>query len=44
MDISSPLVVVPVLVAVFFGCILWATRGDPVSEQPKDSHTGHMVN
>ena len=44
MDIASPFVVVPVIVAVFFACILWATRAEPVSEQPTDSHTGHMVN
>ena len=44
MDIASPFVVVPVIVAVFFACILWATRSEPVSEQPKDSHTGHLAN
>jgi hypothetical protein len=27
MDITSPFVVVPVIVAVFFVCILWATQG-----------------
>lgn len=44
MDITSPLVVVPVFVAVFFACILWATHRGPVSEQPKDSHTGRLAN
>lgn len=27
MDITSPFVVVPVIVAVFVTCILWATHG-----------------
>ena len=44
MDIASPFVVVPVFVAVFFACILWATRSEPTSEQPHDSHTGHLAN
>jgi len=42
MDIASPLVVVPVIVAVFFACILWATRGNPDSHQPTESSVGHM--
>lgn len=42
MDITSPFVVVPVLVAVFFACILWATRGDATSEQPRHTTAGHL--
>lgn len=42
MDITSPLVVVPVLVIVFFCCILWATRGNPDSHNPTESSAGHM--
>jgi hypothetical protein len=42
MDITSPLVVVPVLVIVFFSCILWATRSNPDSHQPTESSAGHM--
>ena len=42
MDIASPLVVVPVIVVVFFMCILWATRGNPDSHQPTESSAGHM--
>ena len=42
MDITSPFVVVAVIVAVFFACILWATRGDTESHQPTESDAGHM--
>jgi hypothetical protein len=42
MDIGSPFIVVPVIVAVFFACILWATRGNPDSHQPTESSAGHM--
>jgi|GEM_PF-1994666 hypothetical protein len=42
MDIASPLVVVPVIVAVFFACILWATSGNPDSHQPTESSAGNM--
>jgi len=42
MDIASPFVVVPVIVAVFFACILWATRGDADSHQPTESSAGHV--
>jgi hypothetical protein len=42
MDIASPFVVVPVIVGVFFCCILWATRGNPDSHQPTESSSGHM--
>jgi len=42
MDIASPFVVVPVIVAVFFTCILWATRGDADSHQPTESSAGHV--
>jgi hypothetical protein len=28
MDITSPFVVVPVIVATFLACILWATHGN----------------
>jgi len=41
MDISSPFVVVPVIVATFFVCILWATRGSAESHQPHESESGH---
>ena len=44
MDITSPFVVVPVIVAVFFACILWATRGSTESHQPTESSSGHMPN
>jgi hypothetical protein len=42
MDITSPFVVVPVFVVVFFACILWATRGGATSEQPKQPWAGHL--
>jgi hypothetical protein len=42
MDIASPFVVVPVIVATFFACILWATRGNPDSHQPTEPSVGHM--
>ena len=42
MDISSPFVVVLVIVATFFVCILWATRANPDSHQPTESSAGHM--
>lgn len=41
MDITSPFVVVTVIVGVFFACILWATHGNVESEQPHESETGH---
>lgn len=41
MDIASPFVVVPVIVGVFFVCILWATRGSLSSHQPTESSAGH---
>lgn len=37
MDITSPFVVVPVIVVVFFACILWATGGKADSEQPEET-------
>ena len=42
MNIASPFVVVPVIVVVFFACILWATGGRANSEQPSESSAGHM--
>jgi len=42
MDIASPFVVVPVIVVVFFACILWSTGGRTNSEQPTESSAGHM--
>jgi hypothetical protein len=42
MEIASPFVVVPVIVVVFFACILWATGGRTNSEQPTESSAGHM--
>jgi hypothetical protein len=41
MSISSPFLVVPVIVATFFVCILWATRGNAESEQPHEAESGH---
>lgn len=41
MDITSPFVVVPVFVVVFFTCILWATRTDPANQHSDDGHSGH---
>jgi hypothetical protein len=41
MDIASPFVVVPVIVVVFFSCILWATRDSTDSHQPTESNSGH---
>ena len=41
MGITSPLVVVPVIVLTFFCCILWATHGHFDSEQPTESSAGH---
>jgi len=43
MDITSPFVVVPVIVVVFFACILWATHFEFESEQPEEtgSHSDH---
>jgi hypothetical protein len=39
MDFSSPFVVVPVIVAAFFTCILWATRGSAESHQPHETES-----
>ena len=44
MDITSPFVVVPVFVIVFFTCILWATRGSATGEQPRQPTAGHLHN
>jgi len=43
MDITSPFVVVPVIIVVFFACILWATHFEFESEQPGEtgSHSDH---
>ncbi len=43
MDITSPFVVVPVIAAVFFACILWATNTGPTAHHPTDSggHAAH---
>lgn len=35
MDITSPFVVVPVIILVFFGCIFFATSSK------EDGHTNH---
>jgi hypothetical protein len=40
MDITSPFFVVPVIVAVFAACILWATGGGADSENPTESSVG----
>jgi hypothetical protein len=37
MDITSPFFVVPVMVALFFACILWAT----LSGKEKEDHSSH---
>ena len=42
MDITSPFVVVPVIVVTFFCCILWATHGHFDSEQPTEASCGHL--
>ena len=42
MDITSPFFVVPVIVATFFCCILWATHGHFESEQPTEASCGHV--
>jgi hypothetical protein len=41
MHITSPFVVVPVIVAVFTACILWATGGNPDSHQPSEEVGSH---
>jgi len=41
MDITSPLVVVPIIVAVFLTCILWATCTDPAIKHSEDGHSGN---
>jgi hypothetical protein len=38
MDITSPFVVVPVIVFVFFACILWATGGTADGRTADDAH------
>ena len=43
MDITSPFVVVPLIVGTFFVCILWATRGSGESHQPEESSAGHSA-
>jgi hypothetical protein len=40
MDITSPFFVVPVLIAVFATCILWATSGSADNHQPTESNVG----
>lgn len=40
MDITSPFFVVPLLVAVFAACILWATNGRADSHNPTESSVG----
>ena len=39
MTITSPFVVVPVIAAVFFVCILWATGG--TADGKTEDHTEH---
>jgi hypothetical protein len=43
MDITSPFVVVPVIVFTFLACILWATGGNADSHQPDETgnHPAH---
>ncbi len=41
MHITSPFVVVPVIIAVFTACILWATGAKADSEQPSEDIGGH---
>jgi hypothetical protein len=41
MDISSPFVVVPVIVLVFLTCILWATGGTADGRTADNSHAAH---
>ncbi len=40
MDITSPFFVVPVIIAIFAACILWATRGEGDSHQPHEAEVG----
>lgn len=42
MDITSPFLVVLVIVFTFVCCILWATHGHFDSEQPTESSAGHV--
>jgi hypothetical protein len=39
--ITSPFVVVPVIVAVFFTCILWATGGTADGKTEDREHGAH---
>ena len=41
MHISSPFLVVPVIVVVFFACILWSTGGKADGSTADDSHPAH---
>ena len=41
MHVSSPFVVVPVIVLVFFACILWATGGKADGSTADDGHPAH---
>ena len=41
MDITSPFVVVPVIVIMFFVCILWATGGTADGRTADDAHPQH---
>ncbi|WP_348262834.1 hypothetical protein P8935_23960 [Telmatobacter sp. DSM 110680] len=43
MNITSPFLVVPVIVAVFFACILWSTGGtaDGRTEGSHPEHGAH---
>jgi hypothetical protein len=41
MHITSPFVVVPVIVAVFVACILWGTSSKEDGYSGEDSHSAH---
>jgi hypothetical protein len=43
MNITSPFLVVPVIIAVFFACILWSTGGtaDGKTEGTDSGHAAH---
>jgi hypothetical protein len=41
MHISSPFVVVPIIIAVFTACILWATGANAEGHQPSGDLPDH---
>jgi hypothetical protein len=41
MHITSPFVVVPVIITIFLACILWGTSSKDDSSSANDSHSAH---